>query len=70
MHNHRFIFTSDYDAICEDITCKYRYSKKEILQFLFEIANDEFAQLQNQTDNNTTVRTHQAQDNERINDAH
>lgn len=41
MHDHRFVFTPDHDAICEDVTCRYRYSKAEILRLLFEVANDD-----------------------------
>lgn len=44
MHDHRFVFTSEHNAICEDITCGYRYSKTEILRLLFELANEESAQ--------------------------
>jgi hypothetical protein len=44
MHKHNFIFTYDGKAICENPSCTYSLSLRQIKEILYDFANGEAAQ--------------------------
>ena len=61
MHTHKFIFTYEGYAVCEELSCSYRFSLSEIKEILANIANQPATQQNTQDDELATLRAQLAE---------